>query len=130
MPVKKTAAKAAKKAKAKPKAKPSPKIKKPATKKTAPKTAPVTVKRVVESVVAPSPPPLSEPKDLVECRHCEGTGKCAAGQPYDKSHHQGIFTNARLTSCVDCLIGAGESHNSKKLVDCRLCHGTGKVEKQ
>ena len=70
-----------------------------------------------------------KPKDLVDCTHCDATGTCAAGQPYDKSHHQGIFNKVILTSCQECLVAAGESHNSKKLVDCRFCKGTGKVPK-
>jgi hypothetical protein len=62
-----------------------------------------------------------------DCEHCEGTGKCTAGEPYDPSHHQSITPQVRLTSCQDCLEAAGEHRNSKKLVACRICGGTGKV---
>ncbi len=62
-----------------------------------------------------------------ECEHCEGAGKCTAGEPYDPSHHQSMTPKIRLTSCVDCLEAAGEHVNSKKLVVCRICGGTGKV---
>ncbi len=68
-------------------------------------------------------------EELVDCSHCDGTGKCAAGEPYDKMHHQGIFTQKRLTSCFECLEAAGEKRNSKKMVNCRFCNGTGKVKK-
>mgnify|MGYP000110391872 CR=1 FL=1 len=73
---------------------------------------------------------LSAPTaELVECSHCEGTGKCAKGHPYDKGRHQGLFADFRLTSCFECLDAAGESRNTKKLIVCRICHGTGKVPK-
>ena len=71
----------------------------------------------------------SEKKELIVCVHCEGTGKCAAGVPYDKEHHQAIFREERLTSCGDCLEAAGKSRKAKKMVTCRFCKGTGKVEK-
>ncbi len=100
------------------------------TKKTAAKKQPIerakaTEKATVEIAPKPTPPP-GEP---VECSHCEGTGKCGKGQPYDKGHHQGLFADFRLTSCFECLDAAGESRNTKKLVVCRFCLGTGKVSK-
>jgi hypothetical protein len=131
MATKKTVAKAAKKnkTKSKPAVKPKKVVKKP----------PKVEKKAAAKPLAPAPPkkpeiivppaPAIDPKDLIDCEHCDATGKCASGLPYDKSHHQGIFSNARLTSCIECLVAAGESHNSKKLVDCRFCHGTGKMEK-
>jgi hypothetical protein len=61
------------------------------------------------------------------CEHCAGTGKCAAGEPYDKGHHQMFGSKVRLTSCAECLEALGEHRNSKKLVACRICRGTGKV---
>ena len=63
-----------------------------------------------------------------DCEHCEGTGKCTAGEPYDPGHHQSVTPQVRLTSCVDCLSAAGEHGNSKKIVVCRICGGTGKVQ--
>jgi hypothetical protein len=135
MPAKKKNAKTVAKSKTKPavksktSAKPKTAAKKPAKneKKQAPRPAAPPQPIKIE-VVAPPAPPI-DPKDLVDCGHCDATGKCAAGQPYDKSHHQGIFTKVILTSCQECLIAAGESHNSKKMVDCRFCKGTGKVPK-
>lgn len=62
-----------------------------------------------------------------DCEHCEGTGKCAAGEPYDKGHHQMFGSRVRLTSCIECLDAAKEHRNSKKLVTCRICGGTGKM---
>jgi hypothetical protein len=62
-----------------------------------------------------------------ECEHCEGRGKCSAGEPYDPGHHQSFAPKIRLTSCIECLEAAGEHHNSKKLVVCHVCGGTGKV---
>ena len=87
------------------------------------KTKKVTARKEIKEVQA------VRPEELVDCTHCDGTGKCAAGQPYDKMHHQGVFARVRLTSCLECLEAAGEHRNSKKLVDCRFCKGTGKVEK-
>jgi len=63
-----------------------------------------------------------------ECDHCQGVGKCTAGEPYDKGHHQMFGARVMMTSCVDCLEAAGEHRNSKKLVACRICGGTGKME--
>jgi len=133
MPAKKKPAKASSKAKpaakSKPAAKPKPAAKKPAKpeKKPAPQpVAPAPPKKI--EIVTPPAPPI-DPKDLVDCTYCDATGTCAAGQPYDKTHHQGIFNKVILTSCQECLIASGESHNSKKLVDCRFCKGTGKVPK-
>ena len=63
-----------------------------------------------------------------ECDHCLGTGKCTAGEPYDKGHHQMFDSKVFLTSCIDCLEAAGEHRNSKKLVKCHFCDGTGKVK--
>jgi hypothetical protein len=135
MPTKKKPAKAAPKAKAKPAAKSKPAAKpkkaekKPVKveKKPAPQpVAPAPPKKI--EIVAPPQPPI-DPKDLIDCSHCDATGTCAAGQPYDKSHHSGVFGKIRLTSCQECLVSSGESHNSKKLVDCRFCKGTGKVPK-
>lgn len=90
-----------------------------------PKKARTKAPRVVAKAETPKP----TPKELVDCKHCETTGKCAAGEPYDKGHHQDLFRQVRLTSCVECLEAAGESRNSKKMVVCRVCHGTGKVER-
>jgi hypothetical protein len=65
---------------------------------------------------------------LKECAHCEGIGKCTEGEPYDKGHHQMFGSKVMLTSCPDCLEASGEHRNSKKIVACRICKGTGKVE--
>jgi hypothetical protein len=88
-------------------------------------------------IIAPPPPPgtvVERPPDKpkkeklgIDCEHCEGTGICAAGTPYDKSHGQMFGAKVRMTSCVDCLLAAGEHKNSKKLVKCRICEGDGKV---
>ncbi len=86
--------------------------------------------RIKEESAPLAAKPLSSPTaELVECSHCEGTGKCGKGQPYDKGHHQGLFADFRLTSCFECLDAAGESRNTKKLIVCRICLGTGKVPK-
>jgi hypothetical protein len=131
MPAKKQPPKAAPKAKAKtkPAAKPKKIEKKPAKaeKKPAPQPIAPAPPRKIE-IASPPQPPI-DPKDLVDCTHCDVTGTCAAGQPYDKAHHKGVFNKMRLTSCQECLVASGESHNSKKLVDCRFCKGTGKVPK-
>ena len=93
--------------------------KKVVTKKTAPKK--VAPKKVEEPKVKPD-------VNLKECEHCQGVGKCTAGEPYDKGHHQMFGAKVMLTSCMDCLEAAGEHRNSKKIVQCRVCKGTGKVE--
>lgn len=75
-----------------------------------------------------TPPEKPKKEKLgIDCEHCDGTGVCAAGTPYDKSHGQMFGAKVRMTSCVDCLLAAGEHRNSKKLVDCRICEGDGKV---
>ncbi len=76
---------------------------------------------------AVEPEVMSDVK-LKDCEHCEGIGKCTAGEPYDKGHHQMFGSKVILTSCPDCLESAMEHRNSKKIVACRICHGTGKVE--
>jgi hypothetical protein len=82
-------------------------------------------------VNTPEPEPVStEPKEMMECPHCQGVGKCTYGDTYDKDHHQGLFQERMLTSCGDCLEGAGKARNSKKIVACRFCKGTGQVEKK
>jgi hypothetical protein len=72
--------------------------------------------------------PLLDRAATVECEHCLGAGKCTAGEPYDKGHHQVFGSKLMLTSCFDCLEAAGEHHNSKKLVGCRICGGRGMVK--
>jgi hypothetical protein len=136
--------KVAPKKKAVPKKKPVAK-KKPATKKktVAKKKAeppkPVMVSKepaIIEvekkaEILTPVPetPVDRTPKEMVECSHCLGAGKCTAGEVFDKDRHQNLFQEQRLTSCHECLASAGESRNSKKLVPCRICGGTGLVEK-
>jgi hypothetical protein len=88
-------------------------------------------KKTVAKAIAKVPSKVIEEKHDVarkECEHCLGTGKCTAGEPYDKGHHQVFGSKVILTSCVDCLEAAGEHSNSKKLVFCRICGGTGEVE--
>ena len=75
----------------------------------------------------PSAPPIDV--EMVECEHCLGVGKCTTGDVFDKDRHQSIFQEPRLTSCPDCLEAAGKARNSKKIVVCRFCKGTGKVPK-
>lgn len=94
--------------------------------KPASKPSPSKETHLTREPVTPSPAPTVE---LIECDHCEGSGKCAKGTPYDKGHHQGLFADVRLTSCFECLDAAGESRNTKKLIVCRICKGTGKVPK-
>jgi hypothetical protein len=86
------------------------------------------VEAPVFPVPAPEPEPI-EPKEYIECEHCLGVGKCSGGSPFDRGHHQGLFREDILTSCPDCLLAAGKALNSKKLVACRICGGTGKVAK-
>jgi len=77
---------------------------------------------------APPPPPPEPKKKLgIDCEHCDATGVCAAGTPYDKTHGQTFGARTRMTSCVPCLEAAGEHKNSKKLVPCRICDGDGQV---
>lgn len=80
-----------------------------------------------EPVVEKPPEKPKKEKLGIDCEHCEGTGICAAGTPYDKSHGQMFGAKIRMTSCIDCLLAAGEHKNSKKLVKCRICEGDGKV---
>jgi hypothetical protein len=108
-------------------------FKKVATKKkTVVKSKPVPQKKVAE-IVAATPPPVKIPekpkkeKKGIPCQHCDATGVCAAGKLYDKSRGMVFGSKTRLTSCYECLAKAGEHKNSKKLVDCRLCDGDGKI---
>ena len=118
--------------------------KKVAKKKSPPKTekktaaSKMTAKRPVEKPepvlipqqAKPEPAPvkkIKKPKQGIKCDHCAGTGVCAAGLPYDKSHGQMFGAKMRITSCPECLAEAGEHANSKKLVDCRICDGDGEV---
>ena len=102
--------------------------KKKAAKKAAPKKTPAkkTTDAAPKKAAAPE---IIEKKDAAqrECDHCLATGKCTAGEPYDKGHHQMFGSKVILTSCFDCLEAAGEHRNSKKLVKCRICGGTGMV---
>jgi len=118
--------KAAPKKKAVPKKKAAPK--KPIV---AVKEAPTIEAETRAEVISPEPEKTitGPPKELVECSHCQGTGKCTAGEIFDKDRHQSLFQEQRLTSCLECLFAAGKARNSKKLVICRICRGTGKVEK-
>ncbi len=81
----------------------------------------------VEPVVEKPPEKPKKEKLGIDCEHCDATGICAAGTPYDKSRGQTFGAKIRMTSCIECLRAAGEHRNSKKLVDCRLCDGDGKV---
>jgi hypothetical protein len=126
---KKTAKKAVKKKAVKKKAakKPvAPKIGKKVAKKPEVKEKPETI-RPMEPPPPPPPPPKPKQKLGIDCEHCDATGVCAAGTPYDKSHGQMFGAKVRVTSCIDCLLAAGEHKNSKKLVSCRVCDGDGKV---
>jgi hypothetical protein len=80
-----------------------------------------------EREIEKSPEKPKKEKQGIDCEHCEGTGVCAAGTPYDKSHGQMFGAKVRMTSCVECLLASGEHRNSKKLVKCRICEGDGKV---
>ncbi len=97
--------------------------KKGAQKKVAKKTE---VKKVIAKKA--EEPDVKADVKLKDCEHCEGIGKCTAGEPYDKGHHQMFGSRVILTSCPDCLDAAQEHRNSKKIVACRICQGTGKVE--
>ena len=111
----------------------TPQRKESASKKASKKKAEKPEKRL--SVVAiplpqipkPTPEPEMPSGPLKDCDHCDATGKCAAGEPYDKGHHQMFGSKIRLTSCIECLENAGEHHNSKKLVVCSYCRGLGKI---
>jgi hypothetical protein len=147
MPAKKKAkkparTKAVKKAATKKKVAKKKAVKKVAEKKTAkkafPKIAAIFKKSKPEKPVIEEPPavepvvekPPEKPKKEklgIDCEHCDATGICAAGTPYDKSRGQMFGAKIRMTSCVDCLQAAGEHRNSKKLVNCRECDGDGKV---
>lgn len=124
---KKPAAKKAAPVKASPKKADPPKPKP----KPAPKPAP---KPIAKPSVKPIPPPVEEHDDfefdgpMKECEHCDGIGKCTAGEPYDKGHHKVFGAKLMLTSCIPCLEAAGEHSNSKKLVECSFCKGTGQVK--
>jgi hypothetical protein len=120
-------------------------VKKATVKKVAKKAAPKkTVKKAkakfasepMKKIETPAPPPAppkviekkpKKEKRGIPCAHCDATGVCAAGDPYDKSRRQIFGAKTRLTSCVACLVKAGQHKNSKKLVDCRLCDGDGMV---
>jgi hypothetical protein len=90
------------------------------TKKTASPVKKLQTNKVVEEEIEETPEK--------ECEHCLGAGKCTAGEPYDKGHHQVFGSKVILTSCPDCLEADGEHRNSKKLVACRICGGTGQVK--
>jgi hypothetical protein len=108
--------------------------KKTTKKKTAPKK-----KAVQKDTAKPKPHPKPEPvvekkpkkpkkvKKGIPCDHCDATGVCAAGNPYDKTRGQQFGAQVRITSCVECLNEAGEHKNSKKLVNCRFCDGDGEI---
>jgi hypothetical protein len=105
------------------------------TKEPPSKKLPRQVQSMTKAEVARPMPPLTQTPELhadtsakVECQHCMGAGKCTAGEPYDKGHHQVFGAKLILTSCFDCLEAAGEHRNSKKLVFCRLCEGSGMVK--
>jgi hypothetical protein len=134
MPAKKKAAvnKSAKKAVKPEKKKPNPKKKEPPKKDAKKKAAKIEKPQPLISIPI-APPPRPEPEmeihmgPMKDCDHCDATGKCAAGQPYDKGYNQMFGSKIRLTSCIECLEAAGEHHNSKKLVTCSFCKGSGKV---
>lgn len=81
----------------------------------------------VENEIKPMLAEVEHDGPTRECEHCLGTGKCTAGEPYDKGHHQVFGSKVLLTSCHVCLEAAGEHDNSKKLVQCSFCHGSGQV---
>jgi len=97
-------------------------VKKPAPAKPIEKKAPPP-----QPVIVKKPEKVKKPKQGIPCDHCDATGVCAAGSPYDKSRGQLFGAKTRITSCVECLHEAGEHKNSKKLVDCRLCDGDGEI---
>ena len=105
-------------------------VKKVTAKKTDKKAAPV------KKAEKPAPPPApikkveEKPKKVkkgISCAHCDATGVCAAGDPYDKTRGKIFSAKTRLRSCVECLLANGQHKNSKKLVDCRLCDGDGEI---
>jgi hypothetical protein len=133
MPAKKQPAKKkvrkpqAKKAAARKPSKPSPK-----KKKTIPAiAAPRRVEKPQEirplEVKEAELPVQQDDSAKIECEHCLGAGKCTAGEPYDKGHHQVFGSKVMMTSCFECLESSGEHRNSKKLVACRVCGGSGMV---
>lgn len=124
MPAKKTAKKSAKKTAKKAAGKTGKIAKK--VKKT---TASAGEKRSTETKSKPKKTAVVKKENLIDCVHCDGSGRCSGGQPYDKDRHQSIFKEILLISCTDCLSAAGKSRKSKKMVKCRICQGTGKVEK-
>jgi hypothetical protein len=136
MPAKKVAKKkVAKKSVAKKPAAKKATPKKSAPPKTKAKTRPAPdPKPVAKPIVRPIPLPIEEPDDfdydgpMKECEHCDGIGKCTAGEPYDKGHHQLFGAKLMLTSCMTCLEASGEHKNSKKLVSCSFCKSTGQVK--
>ena len=106
----------AKKAPAKKKVAKKKAVKKTAKKKSPVKKAairPVAKPEITEAKPLPKPEPLPEEKiekpkkQGIKCDHCDGTGVCAAGTPYDKSHGQAFGAKVRITSCPDCLAAAG-----------------------
>ncbi len=133
-PTKKAAQKSAKKAAKKDAPKKAAPSKKPAPKKAAPGMS--VPQRAIEPTPMRAPEPIAEHLEehhedtagMVECEHCLGAGKCTAGEPYDKGHHQVFGAKLILTSCFDCLEAGGEHRNSKKLVACRVCGGRGLVK--
>jgi hypothetical protein len=106
-------------------------VKKETPKAVAPSVAdePVIVDKSLRTEPEIERPPEKPKKEKlgIDCEHCEGTGVCAAGTPYDKSHGQMFGAKIRMTSCVECLLASGEHRNSKKLVNCRICEGDGKI---
>ena len=100
--------------------------KKAAQKKAAKKTTVKVTKKIVKKIEEPEE--IRPDVAMKDCEHCEGIGKCTAGEPYDKGHHQMFGSKVMLTSCMECLEASGEHGNSKKIVACRVCKGTGKVE--
>ena len=92
-------------------------------------TASAGEKRYAETKSKPKKTAVVKKKNLIDCDNCDGSGRFSAGQPYDKYRHQSIFKEILLISCTDCLLAAGKSRKSKKMVKCRICQGTGKVEK-
>lgn len=106
-------------------------VKKAATKKQAKKQAllkPIEKKTLPPVlVIVKKPEKVKKPKQGISCDHCDATGVCAAGAPYDKSRGQLFGAKTRLTSCVECLHEAGAHKNSKKLIACRLCDGDGEI---
>ncbi len=146
MPAKKSAGKAAKKSAKKSAKKTAKKSTKKTAKKTAKKTTKSTAKKTSKEVPkkaakkvqtkkkietkkeVKTPAKAAETKKMVECSHCKGVGRCTYGELYDQDRHLALFSDTRLTSCKMCLNASGKSPNSKKLVTCSVCGGSGKVE--